>query len=54
MHSSRLSMPAFAIPQSSIIGNLGENLEDFSADIEEFEGNSAEGDSMHTPQVSER
>lgn len=38
MNLSRFSMPAFAIPESRIIGNLGEDLHSFAWDAADHEG----------------
>ena len=57
MHLSQLSMPSFAIPQSRLTGNLGEDLQGFAADAEEFEETPAEDDQpsglRHVSQVAE-
>ena len=57
MRLSQLSMPSFAIPQSRIAGNLGEDLQDFAAGVEELQqgpaGNDLRGDSGHLSRVGE-
>ena len=57
MHLSRLSTPSFAIPQSRLTGNLGEDLQDFATDVEEFEETPAEDHlqdgAWHVSQVAE-
>ena len=37
-------MPEFAVPQSGITGNLGEDLQDFTARVEGLEESAAEDD----------